>query len=110
MTIVENKFGAEIISTKGKVYKFDAVECMINFVNKGKMNQSDVESYWAVDYNSPGTLINASSAYYLISQNIPSPMGANLSTYTSKTNAETKKNVSGGEVFNWSELQNRIGR
>ena len=29
MTIVDNKHSAELVTTKGKVYKFDAIECMI---------------------------------------------------------------------------------
>ena len=32
MTIVDPRYGAELVTTKGKVYKYDAVECLINSV------------------------------------------------------------------------------
>src|SRR5690606_37339040 len=31
MTIVDQQHAAELVSTKGKVFKFDAIECMLNF-------------------------------------------------------------------------------
>ncbi len=32
MTIVDKLHAAEVVTNKGKVYKFDATECMINFM------------------------------------------------------------------------------
>ena len=31
MTLVDKKFGAEVVTKKGKVYKFDDLNCMIKF-------------------------------------------------------------------------------
>ena len=31
MTLMDKKFGGELVTGKGKVYKFDDVNCMINF-------------------------------------------------------------------------------
>jgi copper chaperone NosL len=31
MSIVDQRFGGEIVTQKGKVYMFDAVECMVNY-------------------------------------------------------------------------------
>ncbi|HEY3387683.1 MAG TPA: hypothetical protein VGK46_14315, partial [Saprospiraceae bacterium] len=33
MTLMDKKFGAELVTAKGKVYKFDDVNCMVNFIN-----------------------------------------------------------------------------
>ena len=30
MKIADGKFGAELITTKGRIYKFDDIHCMIN--------------------------------------------------------------------------------
>ena len=30
MSIVDKRYGAEVLTTKGKVFKYDALECMIN--------------------------------------------------------------------------------
>ena len=34
MTIVDKLHAAEIVTKKGKVYKFDATECMINYIDE----------------------------------------------------------------------------
>ena len=35
MTLMDKKFGAELVTTKGKVYKFDDLSCFINYYNSG---------------------------------------------------------------------------
>ena len=110
MTIVDKKFGAEIVSRKGKIFKFDATECMINFVNKGRLNENEVEQYLVIDITHPEKLIDAVNAVYLISENLPSPMGANLSAYPDKSSAEDAKNNKGGNNYNWNELKIKLKR
>ena len=34
MTIVDTQHATEIVTKKGKTYKFDASECMVNFMNR----------------------------------------------------------------------------
>ncbi len=36
MTISDARFGAEIVTTKGKIYKFDDVKCMQGFIDQDK--------------------------------------------------------------------------
>ena len=31
MTLVDSKYGAELVTQKGKIYKFDDLNCMLNF-------------------------------------------------------------------------------
>ncbi|HRI80568.1 MAG TPA: nitrous oxide reductase, partial [Cyclobacteriaceae bacterium] len=35
MTLMDNKFGAEIVTDKGKIYKFDDMSCFLNYYNSG---------------------------------------------------------------------------
>ena len=102
MKIMDRRFGAELVTAKGKTYKFDAAECMIDYL---KSNNFEKASYWVIDYNNPETLINAASAYYLISLKIKSPMGEFLSCYKSSDAANASRNSNGGEVFDWEGLK-----
>ncbi len=104
MTIMDNKFGAEIITEKGKVYKFDAAECMIRFPKEGKVKEEDIKSRLVTDASRPGQFIDAVSAVYLISEGFPSPMGANLSAYGSKADAEKFRADFSGELKTWEEV------
>jgi copper chaperone NosL len=104
MTLADSKFGAEIVTKKGKTYKFDAVECMLSYLKSGKLQQNEISSYVVVDASNPGAFVNSKKAYYLISENFPSPMGANLSAFGTKTSAESFQKQFTGEIKSWDEI------
>jgi len=102
MTIVDKLHAAEIVTKKGKIYKFDASECMMRFMED--FDLSAIKLYLSNDYASPEALIDATQATFLISQNIPSPMGAFLSAFKEKKDAVKTQAEKGGELYNWEEL------
>lgn len=105
MTIVSKTHAAQAVSKKGKQYKYDAIECMVNDINDE--NNAEMSILLVANYLSAGNMIPAETATYLVSENIPSPMGANLSATASKAEAEQLKTENGGELFDWSTLKNR---
>ena len=106
MTIVGQQHAAEAVTSKGKVFKFDAIECMVNYLD-GQDGQ-EYAFLLANDYEKPGELIPAASSYYLISPNIPSPMGAFLSAFETREQASKAQSEKGGEVFDWDGLINHM--
>lgn len=108
MNISDTKFGAEIMTKKGKAFKFDAAECMFNAVSIDKMPKDDIDKYYVVDAANPKSLIDASTAFYLISEKFPSPMGANLSSFSKKEDAEKYLKEYGGELFTFNDLLKRF--
>ena len=103
MSIVDAQHAAELVTTKGKVVKFDAIECMINFSKKN--SQNDFAFELVNIYSTPKQLVNASESYFLISKNLPSPMGGNLTAFKNKKEAKEMQIAKGGEIYNWKELQ-----
>ncbi|SDG62390.1 nitrous oxide reductase accessory protein NosL [Winogradskyella thalassocola] len=102
MTIVDKVHAAEIVTQKGKVYKFDATECMINFMND--FEASEIQLYLSNNYTEPEVLIDATKATFLISDQIPSPMGAFLSAFKNKADAEKAQADKGGQLYTWETL------
>lgn len=102
MTIVDKLHAAEIVTKKGKVYKFDATECMINFM--GEFDTSAIALYLSNNYTEPEVLIDATQATFLISENIPSPMGAFLSAFKNKADAINVQEEKDGNLYTWKEL------
>ncbi|KAA5827702.1 hypothetical protein FPF71_02350 [Algibacter amylolyticus] len=102
MTIVDKIHAAEIVTKKGKVYKFDATECMINFLKD--FDTSEIQLYLSNNYTTPEALIDATKATFLISKNIPSPMGAFLSAFKSENDAKNVQADKGGELYSWETL------
>ncbi|NPA34268.1 MAG: hypothetical protein GXO48_04995 [Chlorobi bacterium] len=104
MTIVDNKFSAQLVTKKGRNYKFDAIECMIWFLNDEYVNREDVYAMRVADYTNPGNMLDAEKAYYLISPQIRSPMGANLAAFPSMDVAQDYQNKLDGEIYTLDEL------
>lgn len=102
MTIVDHQHAAQIVTDKGKAYKFDAIECMLNYLRENK--DISPELYLVNDFMNPGQLIDATKATYLISKNIPSPMGEYLSALQSKEAADKTKMKNEGKLYTWEEI------
>jgi len=105
MSIVDQQFGGEIVTKKGKAYKYDAVECMVNYLDQHVEDESKLKLILTNTYDSPGKLIDASKCYYLKSKNMPSPMGMFLNPFESNTEALRNQKENEGTVFTWEELR-----
>lgn len=104
MTIMDRKFGAEVVTTKGKIYKFDDVNCMVNFLNAGTLTDRDVQFKLVVDYSQPEKLIASGEAFYIRSPEVKSPMGSQVAAFeTDDTKNEFKKQWN-GIYLTWGEL------
>ena len=104
MTIVDKVHAAEVVTKKGKVYKFDASECMIHFMDE--FDTSTIKFYLSNNYTEPKILIDATQATFLISKNVPSPMGGFLSAFKNKEDAMKVKELKGGKLYSWEEVLN----
>lgn len=102
MNIVDKQHAAQMVTSKGKQFKYDAIECMVNELNKNG-NIDDIAVLRVSDYGL-GVMTDAKTATYLISEKIKSPMGANLSAFSTKERAEEFKKENGGELFTWDQL------
>lgn len=108
MTIVEETHAAQIVTKKGKAFKYDAIECLLNdFENHEK---EDIALYLVTDYLTPQKLIDAKTATFLISKSIQSPMGANLSAFENKNDAGEYAKNEQDKIFDWADLQNHFFR
>jgi len=103
MNIVDNQHAAQMVTNKGKVFKYDAIECMMRDMKK--KDESTIALYVINDYDAPGELIDAMQATYLISKNVPSPMGANLSGFSNKNKASEIQKAKNGTLYSWDELK-----
>lgn len=108
MTIVDKQHGAEIVTSKGKVFKFDAVECMLNYMQDLE-GPSDA-LFLANGYTRPAELLNATKATYLVSEGIPSPMGEYLTAFGSDSEAMEAQKKHGGILYSWKDIQKRFNK
>ncbi len=102
MTIVDKVHAAQVVTKKGKVYSFDAIECMINYLHK--MNDEDIALFLTNELDQPEELIDAKSATYIRCEAIPSPMGEYLSAFGDQKSAQKILEKEEGKMYNWEEL------
>ena len=106
MNIVDQQHAAELVTKKGKVFKYDAIECMLKDTQR---NHNEVVSlYLVVDYLDPSGFIDATTAYYLVSEAIPSPMGEYLSAFSDESKTRALVKTDEDHVYNWTEINKVI--
>ena len=104
MTMMDNKFGAELVTKKGKVYKFDDMNCFLNFYNSEYENVEDFQHKLVIDYANPGKLIDAANGFYLKSAAIRSPMNGQVAAFETKVSMDTFKKEWKAIYLGWGEV------
>ncbi|NLP57679.1 nitrous oxide reductase accessory protein NosL [Lutibacter sp. B1] len=106
MNIVDKTHAAQYVTKKGKQFKFDAIECLVNDLSE--KNEDELAIILVSDYGNPGNMIEAKTATYLISIEIKSPMGANLSALSTLEKAKELQQKHTGELYTWETLKERL--
>ncbi len=104
MVVSDPKFGAELITTKGKIYPFDAIECLAAFVYTNKIPKDQIQSMWVVDFEELDKFVPAESAFYLHSPQIRSPMGMSLLAVSTEAQALRLQKQYDGEILQWPQV------
>lgn len=105
MTISDTRFATQIVTTTGKAYKFDSVECMAGFLAAGTVQRSDVHSMWVTDAGAERTLIRAEEAFFVHSEEIRSPMGGGLMAFAESSAADEFSATVSGRVLAWEDVE-----
>jgi len=104
MTFGDNKFGAEIITTKNKIYKFDDMHCLFSFKKTNPVIWDNVKEIYLVRYDGSHEFINASKAHLLKSDNLRSPMEGNVAAFAEIDSLKIIAEKFKGNEISWNEL------
>jgi len=106
MTISNPRYGAVLVTSTGRSHKFDSVECMMDSRLPGeKLADTRVHALYVVTYEFKGQLFEASSVVYLVSEDMPSPMGANVTAFANREDAEHVQHIKNGDILDWEGVQ-----
>ncbi|NNE25387.1 MAG: hypothetical protein HKN09_00965 [Saprospiraceae bacterium] len=103
MIISDARFGSELITTKGRVYKYDAIECMLSDLSKNGLDH--YEHILVTSFLKPNILFDAREAIYVISKEMPSPMGAYLNAFESEEAALQTLGQATGQMYTFDEIR-----
>ena len=96
MTIADQKYATELITEKGRVYKFDDIICMQDYATSNPDKSKNAQTY-VIDYPS-GKFIESSQATFITGGNIKSPMNGNTQAYENKNAAQEAANQLGASL------------
>lgn len=104
MTIADQKFGSELVTTKGKAYKFDSIECLAAYRYRTELSAGDIHSMWVTDFSRPGTFLSVEAAAIIAAERAKSPMGMGLVAVGSAQEAAKLIQVVGGKTLPWDQI------
>ncbi len=106
MTASDPRFGAELVTTTGKAYVFDAIECLAEYVADHPEMDAQTHALWVTAFDDPGTLIPLDDAYFVQAPGVRSPMGMNLAAFARATSeAEARAAFDGAEILTWADVR-----
>lgn len=94
MIISDARFGAELITAKGRIHKYDAVECMIAHIDEQAI---EYQALMAIAYNDPQKLYPVDSLSFIQSADYRGPMGNTAAFYHADS-------LQGQQVKDWREI------
>jgi copper chaperone NosL len=108
MTIMDPKFGVEVITKKGRVLKFDDAHCLVQFYKSGKVNEADVAQTVFLNHQRVEDFVDAKTARFVVSPQLKSPMSSNAAAFADQSAADSKAAEVAGKVLDWAALFNAL--
>ena len=102
MNISDGHFGAEIITEKGRIFKFDDISCMMAY--KSQHQDSKIKNHYVHHYTGDNELIPAENAYYIQGGTLKSPMAGNVAAFNSETEASQQAANLNAQSTDWNHL------
>lgn len=102
MTISDRRFGAELVTRKGKPYKFDDLHCLQQFI-KAQPATAENAALYVTSYSGNQDLVDIEKAFYLRSDAINAPMGGHIAGFSSKEGADSLHRSLNGTIIGWKE-------
>lgn len=106
MVLTDKRFGAEFVTEKGKVFKFDSIECLGHYLedNSGLKGTS----YVTDSFDFP-QMIEFKQAFFFHDAKVRSPMGKGL--FAAASEEALKKNMSEPkDVMKWQDILVLVGQ
>ena len=106
MTLTDKRFGAEIITDKGKVLKFDDLNCVVAYLKEKKIEEKDLAQIVSIDFKRTGEFVDINKAFLLKNDAIKSPMRSDIACFSDNKDLESVKGeLGGGKVLTWAEVK-----
>lgn len=101
MTVADLKFATELITDKGRVYKFDDIKCMVQYKKDNNLQNAD---FFVPDHNNPANLLKAEQAIYVKGDSVRTPMNGYIATFSKQDEASVYASQTSAAIITWEEV------
>ncbi len=106
MEVTDERFGAQVTTSTGKVHVFDSVECLAGYL--ASMDPATVSGAWVHDVEDPGNWVEVATAGYLVDALLHPPMGRVIAFSSPHAAAESQARLGGSRV-SWTAVRSDSG-
>jgi copper chaperone NosL len=107
MTIMDNRYGAEILTEKGKVYKYDDITCLMMAMKGETFQEQHIGNIYLVDFSGKGQLVPVDQALLLQSEQVNGPMGGKLIAFSNPDSLKKYAAELNGSEIDWKTYQSK---
>ena len=104
MTISDARYGAELLTQKGKVYKFDDIHCLRSFMQSKFLAEQEIKDVYLVDFAGDHSLLKAGESFLLQGDEIHGPMNGNIIAFKNKDSMSEKADRFKATAIGWEQL------
>lgn len=81
MTILDPRFAAEVVTTKGKIFTFDDLLCAHQYVQMAALDSSSLHGIFVTDFQTPHPLRRIEDVILVQAPQLRSPMGGDIAAF-----------------------------
>lgn len=104
MTIMDKRFGCQIMNTKGKAYSFDDLSCLVGYLQTDIIQPKDISEIYVPDFLGDNTLLQANGLHYIESEAFHSPMAGNIAAFSNVDSAAVYAQKMEGKKVTWDQI------
>ncbi len=100
MTITDVRFGAMVMTARGRIETFDSIECLASFV-LSLPQEAAPRGVWVANFSDPNQWVEATRARFLHESSLRSPMGRELAAFGADALPDALQRTHGGTIMEW---------
>jgi len=106
MKLMDERFGAQLVTERGRIFMFDDVNCMVMYMDSEEGQRHNYKYELVVDYSNPGALLDVHYTYFLRNENVRTPMNSQVVALPDEeTLDEYRDEFDGGIYLGWGEIK-----
>lgn len=106
MTVTDERFVAQLISSTGKILVFDDIGCLVSALDDEVVPRARVAQVWVTNFLAPDSLLDAEAAWFVEAPAaIGTPMASGLLAVAESREADSLATLLQGRVLQWPELR-----